>query len=68
MIMEKVRFGVVGTNFITDWMLAGGCTGQPFRAGRGLFQNEGEGGSLCCQVQYTPYFHISRGNGGKRRH
>ena len=25
--MEKVRFGVVGTNFITDWVIAG-CTGQ----------------------------------------
>ena len=21
--MEKVRFGVVGTNFITDWVIAG---------------------------------------------
>ena len=21
--MEKVRLGVVGTNFITDWMIAG---------------------------------------------
>jgi predicted dehydrogenase len=28
--MEKVRFGVVGTNFITDWVIAGGREDERF--------------------------------------
>ncbi|MDR1330491.1 MAG: Gfo/Idh/MocA family oxidoreductase [Tannerella sp.] len=30
--MEKVRFGVVGTNFITDWVIAGGREDERFEA------------------------------------
>lgn len=28
--MDKVRFGVVGTNFITDWVIAGACQDERF--------------------------------------
>lgn len=27
--MDKVRFGVVGTNFISDWVIAGARRDQP---------------------------------------
>lgn len=27
--MDKVRFGVVGTNFISDWVIAGARQDQP---------------------------------------
>ncbi|RHJ95296.1 Gfo/Idh/MocA family protein [Parabacteroides bouchesdurhonensis] len=28
--IQKIRFGVVGTNFITDWVLAGACQDERF--------------------------------------
>ena len=28
--MQKIRFGVVGTNFITDWVIAGGREDERF--------------------------------------
>ena len=40
--MDKVRFGVVGTNFISDWVIAGARQDERFELGKSdpLYQDE----------------------------
>ena len=39
--MDKVRFGVVGTNFITDWVLAGAAQDNRFELAAVCSRTEG---------------------------
>ena len=48
----KVRFGVVGTNFITDWVIAGARLDERFEL-------------VCRQTSDTLYFYLS-GRDGKK--
>ena len=46
--MDKVRFGVVGTNFISDWVIAG-ARQDDVLTGSCIFENSGDGG--CFRLE-----------------
>lgn len=54
----KVRFGVVGTNFITDWVIAGARQDDRFELVAVYSRKQGDGGCLCRQTSDTLYFYL----------
>ena len=53
----KVRFGVVGTNFITDWVIAGARQDNRFELVAVYSRKQ--------ETSDTLYFHLSGRDGGK---
>ena len=52
----KIRFGMVGTGFIADWVLAGGAAGRALRGRGDLFAYAGEGRRLRCEARHPHTF------------
>lgn len=47
--MDKVRFGVVGTNFISDWVIAGARQDERFELVAVYSRTRGDGG--CFRLE-----------------
>jgi predicted dehydrogenase len=47
--MEKIRFGVVGTNFISDWVIAGGREDERFELSAVCSRTEDTGRAFAAK-------------------
>ena len=56
--MEKIRFGVVGTNFITDWVIAGGREDERFELSAVCSRSE-QTAKAYAEKQHIPHHFTS---------